>query len=1360
MASVQQSKKEKNEEKGEEAMTRLKKKKPDDPNKELNLRQNPLDNNKNPFNVLLFFFIQPLIVLGTKKALEMSDMIRLPFSDLTAQAWKRLETQIERERKLITDEERKKVAETKKTSGWRIIRALYRAHGIQSLWGGICLMVWVGVYGFQPLFIRAILNKIVNKHDPIFGNFSPTALWITLLCFALVQIFFLNHAFYWMFRFSFRMRAAVMNFVYRKAIKLSSASKLSQSSGNIVTLMSVDPMLIFGGTVPQHWIWLGPVLIIIAMSLLSTELGPVSIVPVAMMCIMASIQVKLFNLISVTRRALLKKTDKRISVITEILSGIRIIKSYAWEKRAAQQVQELRGQETDQLRRLLYLQAANQVIFFISPPLIGIGAFLTYQYIYQDITVDKVVVVLAYTNLLRLPMAIMPRAIGQFIESLVSYRRLEKFYFFNEEVHEREVFHVLDDKDDRAISLKDSEFSWDSIMNEAGKKASDGQTDGQPFKLFVNDLTLKKGQLCIVCGTVGSGKTSLLSAILGEMTINKNKCFVNGAVSYVSQRPWIQNSTVRDGILFAREYEKEEYDLVVEASQLSTDLEILPYGDETEIGERGINLSGGQKQRVAIARALYNSKDKDIYLLDDPLSAVDVHVANKLWESAIGNNGILKDKTRILVLNSHYHLLKEADLVCIMDHGKLAFCGNAEDALEKYSSLLVGENSDETENTNEEASDQNVVDNNTKKKDNEGEGKMDEIVKDDIKVTVVNTATSDEEKKASSSSSEEAKDSKVDNDDQKEEKKLYKKEDRAKGVVGCGTYLAWFRSASSFGYGIPWALFIVTLYLTAQVGRTGSDFLLTYWAKTPNEPALILYISLTCVTFVLLIARGFLFMYTSVCASVNFHDTIFTAVLKAPINLFFDVTKTGQIINRFSSDMDHVDVQLPTFGIQFFQNSMYVFAAVVVCAISNVYFVPFLIPIGIIYYTSQYYYRKSSREVKRLEGISRSPIFSGFQEMLNGVETIRAFDQSDKFVGINDKYVDRNNGIYLDFQMCSRWLALRLDVVGISIFCTVAALALFFPVSEEARPVVGLGLVYCLQITGLLQWTVRTFIETENNMTAVERLEHYTKNIPLEKPSIVESNRPAKTWPANGAVEFKNVVMSYRPGLPQVLKKININIKGGEKVGVCGRTGSGKSSMIVSLLRLVELDGGSIIIDGMDISKIGLSDLRSNLSLIPQEPVLFSGDVRHNLDPFDDYIDNAIWEAIRNVGLDEFVKSLGDGLQSTVAEQGLNFSAGQRQLICVARALLRGNKIIIMDEATASVDSETDQNLQKMIRTAFADCTVICIAHRIDTILDSDKICVLDDGLVLEFDTPENLLQDKDSSFYALVDEMKKNKKK
>jgi ATP-binding cassette, subfamily C (CFTR/MRP), member 1 len=1331
---------------------------------ELQLRKNPLDTNRNPFSVLMFFFVQPLIVLGTKKVLEMSDMIRLPYSDLTAQAWKRLDGHLERERKSISQEEREKVAETNNTSGWRLFRALYRAHGIQSFYGGFCLLVWVCVYGFQPLFVRAILNKIVGKDDPIFANFSNFALWLTLLGFAIVQILFLNHGFFWMFRFSFRMRAAVMNFVYRKAIKLSSASKLSQSSGNIVTLMSVDPMLVFGGTVAQHWIWLGPILIILSLSLLVSELAGVAVVPVGIMLIMASVQIKLFNLISITRRALLKMTDKRISVITEILSGIRIIKSYAWEKRAAQQVQDLRRKETDQLRRLLYLQAANQVIFFISPPLIGIGAFLTYQYIYKDITVEKVIVVLAYTNLLRLPMAIMPRAIGQFIESLVSFRRLEKFYFFNEEVHERGDFRVIDDKDNRAISFKKSEFSWDSILNEGKKRKGDAngvningstnneeQEDGEPFKLFVNDLTINKGQLVIVCGTVGSGKTSLLSAILGEMTINKNKCFVNGSVSYVSQRPWIQNSTVKDGILFARDFDHDEYNRVVKASQLASDLEILPDGDETEIGERGINLSGGQKQRVAIARALYNSNQKDIFLLDDPLSAVDVHVANKLWADAIGNTGILKDKTRVLVLNSHYHLLKEADVVCIMTNGTLTFCGKAEEALDTYAALLVGESGidsviqndtgENNENDENDGKEQKIIEKNDEKAKTKSK---DEVVKT-VAVTLEHSKKAEGEE--------------GDNGDNKS-KKLYEKEDRAKGKVHLGTYLAWFRSASPFGNGLPWALFIVLLYLIAQIGRTGSDFLLTNWAKAPDEPSLILYISLTCVTFVLLIVRGFLFMYTSVQASKNFHDTIFKAVLKAPINLFFDVTKTGQIINRFSSDMDHVDVQLPTFGIQFFQNSIYVFAAVIVCGISNVYFIPFLIPIGAIYYVSQYYYRKSSREVKRLEGISRSPIFSGFQEMLNGAETIRAFDQSSKFIAHNDKYVDRNNAIYLDFQMCSRWLALRLDVVGISIFCTVAGLALFFPVQEESRSVVGLGLVYCLQITGLLQWTVRTFIETENNMTAVERLEHYTKNIPSEQPPIVESNRPSPTWPEAGAIEFKNVVMSYRPGLPQVLKKINISVKGGEKVGVVGRTGSGKSSLIVSLLRLVELDSGSIVIDGVDISTIGLTDLRSNISLIPQEPVLFSGDVRHNLDPFDDYQDGAVWEAIRNVGLYEFIKSLGNGLCSKVAEQGLNFSAGQRQLICVARALLRGNKIIIMDEATASVDSETDQNLQKMIRSAFADCTVLCIAHRLDTILDSDKICVLDNGQVLEFDTPENLLKDNTSEFFGLVDEMNKNNEK
>eukprot|EP00944_MAST-04C_sp_MAST-4C-sp1_P015843 g15843.t1 len=1282
------------------------------PDRELNLVQNPLDKSFNPLNVLLFLFIQPLIVLGSKRPLEMADMIRLPHSDQTQQAWKRLKATLDAEKKLITDGERKKVAETQKTGGWRLLRALYRANGIQSLYGGVSLLIWVCVYGFQPLFVRAILNKIVQKHDPIFGNVSNLGLWLTLLCFALVQIVFLNHGFFWMYRFAFRLRSAVMNFVYRKAIKLSSTSKLSQSSGNIVTLMSVDPMLVFGGTVPQHWIWLGPVLIVLSMSLLTTELGPISVVPVGMMIIMASVQIKLFNLISITRRAVLKKTDKRISVITEILSGIRIIKSYAWEKRAAQQVQGLREQETTQLRRLLYLQAANQVIFFISPPLIGIGAFLTYQYFYGDITVDKVIVVLAYTNLLRLPMAIMPRAIGQFIESLVSIRRLEKFYFFNEEVIERQPFATIDEKDKRAIAMVDSEFSWDSTLNESEKKKSvntsksldegtdrrnesSSQTIGQPFKLFIDNLVIEKGQLCIICGTVGSGKTSLLSAILGEMTINRNKCFVNGAISYVAQRPWIQNSTVKDGVLFARDFEKAEYESVLRAAQLDTDIRMLPHGDATEIGERGINLSGGQKQRVAIARALYKSDKKDIFLLDDPLSAVDVHVANKLWESAIGNNGILKGKTRVLILNSHYHLLKEADLVCVMDGGRLAFAGTSEDAIKKFPSLLAGE---------DHVNDNVLIDRINSAGVNVEEEKEDRV--EDVRdLKKFNSEASEVNIERTVSSAVE--DSKEGDDKDSQSKKLYNKEDRAKGRVKCGTYLAWFRSASSFGNGIPWALFIVLLYLTAQVGRTGSDFLLTNWADNPTTPSLVLYISLTLVTFVFLIARGFLFMYTSVSASKNFHNKIFSAVLKAPINLFFDVTKTGQIINRFSSDMDHVDVQLPTFGIQFFQNSIYVFAAVVVCGISNIWFIPFLIPIGFIYYISQSYYRKSSREVKRLEGISRSPIFAGFQEMLNGVETIRAFDQSNQFIYANEKYVDRNNGIYMDFQMCSRWLALRLDVVGISIFCT-----------------------------------------------------HYTKNIPLEKASIIKSNRPSENWPLEGAIEFKNVVMSYRPGLPQVLKKINLKIKGGEKIGVCGRTGSGKSSMIVSLLRLVELDNGSITIDGVDISKIGLSDLRSNLSLIPQEPVLFSGDVRHNLDPFDDCDDDAVWQALRNVGLDDFVKTLGNGLQSAVAEQGLNFSAGQRQLICVARALLRGNKIIIMDEATASVDSETDQKLQRMIRTAFAECTVICIAHRLDTILDSDKICVLGDGNVLEFDSPENLLKDKSGEFYALVDEMKKNKEK
>ncbi len=524
---------------------------------------------------------------------------------------------------------------------------------------------------------------------------------------------------------------------------------------------------------------------------------------------------------------------------------------------------------------------------------------------------------------------------------------------------------------------------------------------------------------------------------------------------------------------------------------------------------------------------------------------------------------------------------------------------------------------------------------------------------------------------------------------------------------------------------------------------------------------------MSALSLVAIVIRSLLFVNVSIGASRTFHRLIFHGVLRAPVNLFFDVTHVGEILNRFAGDLDHVDLQLPEFAMQFFQNSLYCLAAILICAWSSYYFLALLVPIFAVYLTVQNYFRKTSRELKRIEGVTRSPIFSSYQELLAGLDTIRAFDATASFYQANTRRTDLNTSAYLMFQMSSRWLALRLDALGVTTFCAVAAFALFLPLPEEQLPIVGLALVYALQITGLLQWTVRTFIETENNMTAVERLHHYVERIPRET-SVAPSNAAAGAatpeptlpagWPLEGAVSIRGLRMRYRPGLPLVLRGVDLDVRPGERIGIVGRTGSGKSSLIQALLRIVESEwasGSRILIDGARIDRVPLRTLRGGMSVIPQDPVLFSGTVRRNLDPFGQHSDDALWRVLRLVEIEGFVRGLERGLLAPVADSGENFSAGQRQLMCFARALLRESRIIVMDEATASVDSATDDKLQQMVRTAFRDRTVLVVAHRLSTILDSDRVCVMDTGRVSEYDTPAALMADRSSLFFDLVEEMK-----
>ena len=1425
-------------------------------------------------NTCTFAFMSGLIFAGARRPLEVEDVPELCDEDSSASVDRSFKKAID----IIAKKDPTVRALVRRSSGWTSVCIVVRAKGNRLWYGGVCLALWSMCYCLQPLFIKAILTQIkiknrqdwtrgvsmsvtngtqfettianatnVHLDDPIHDRdllkgLSPLALWLLCLLTGLCQIFLLNHAFYNMFRFSFSARLGFMNQVWEKAIRLSSAGKLDPSMGNIQTLMAVDPARIMMGAIGVHWVWLGWVLIIASVGLMAVEIGWVALVPVACLLIIVIVQLIVVRKIGKTRRDVVQATDRRVQLTNEFLTGIRMLKMYAWESHAGTLVENARNEELSSLKRLLLLLQTNAVIFFIAPITIALATFTTYVQVYgeKDFDVSKCITVLGYMNLMRLPMALMPKCTGAFVDSLVSHRRIANFLFKGDEVRPRDKFGKIlngtlslgtillpanmnffwkpnGHKRDLPTSIQtnNNSISIAKHSEERSAKREILSKDQWHLNTGAKGLTVPSGKLVCVMGQVGQGKTSLIAALLGEMKLdgddgNKHtQNYLNGSVALVTQKAWIQNATVREAILFGSKYDKLKYDSVVSASQLQPDIRALPHGDQTEIGDRGLNLSGGQKQRVAIARAIYLKDEKDIFIFDDPLSACDVHVAGALWDEVIcGEDSMLHGKTRIVVLNSHYHLLNSADMVVCLVNGKVEVFDSPGEAIACHPALGVGNEDDgapEHTMENEVASDTIAVSTDTVKIVTEevvSEEGVSQFAPRELRQRSISVASSTSSSLHSSAKA----------------RNLYDKENRTKGAVTIDTYIAWFDSAAANfseccsccccnllktkrttkDHQSRWAgvILLISVFFTfaaCQAGRTLSDLALTWWSKTPSDRgAYILFLIISALTLGSILVRAFLFVYVSIGASQNFHKRIFKAVLDAPINLFFDITHVGEILNRFSSDLDHVDTLLPEFASQFFQNSLYCFAAIIICAWSSYYFLAMLVPLVFIYASVQTLFRKSSRELKRLEGVTRSPIFSAYQEALSGLDTIRAFDVKDRFSRANTKRTDLNTSLYLHYQMASRWLALRLDFLGVVTFCSVAAFALFLPLPEDQLPVVGLALVYALQITGLLQWTVRTFIETENNMTAVERLEYYRKKIPREKLEGFSSEHandknkgpPPEDWPQHGEIVIKNLWMRYRPGLPFVLRGVNMKIRSKEKIGVCGRTGSGKSSLIQALFRIVEsewsettdcvenrdpdkveskdsLSRSIIEIDGVNIAHVPLQQLRSKMSIIPQDPVLFTGTIRKNLDPFEKYDDKSLWHVLKLVELESFVRGLPNLLNHPVADGGENFSSGQRQLICFARALLRKTNIIVMDEATASVDSETDRKLQKMIRTRFKDQTVICIAHRLETILDCDCVCVLDKGKVVEYAPVDVLLNTKEgeppSMFAGLVEEMRKH---
>ncbi|XP_054708721.1 multidrug resistance-associated protein 1-like [Uloborus diversus] len=874
----------------------------------------------------------------------------------------------------------------------------------------------------------------------------------------------------------------------------------------------------------------------------------------------------------------------------------------------------------------------------------------------------------------------MPDAVSQYIQAVSSIERLRNFFIANQQ--DSQVV-GNNTREGEMLALSKASLSW--------------SPEAEPTLENV-DLSVSAGKLIAITGPVGSGKSSLLSAILGELYKTAGTIDLKGSIAYVPQQAWIQNRSLKHNILFLKPMKEEFYNKVLDCCCLRPDLDILPAGDETEIGEKGINLSGGQKQRVSLARAVY--QNKDIYILDDPLSAVDVHVRKALFDDVIGSKGLLQNKTRILVTHD-ISVLPGVDLIVTIKDGKIVETGT-------YSELMKNEGAFSAF-ISEHANPNSAV-NTAEQPKNYGR-------------SLSRFASTDSEKSKKSLERSSSQDKNV--------KALLEKQDMARlieeekmetGGVKRGVYLSYVRHFSLL-------LFIPTVlgFLSYVTFEAGANVWLSKWntdalQNTTNTTAttwrLSIYAALLCGQAISYTVAIIALLFGSTVAAKLYHKEMLNSVLRCPMS-FFDTTPLGRIMNRFSADMDIADMQLIYVLEGWFDCLFFVTSGFVVIGIYTPIFLTTLLPLGVLYYILQKLHLSASRQIKRLESTTRSPLYSYFLESIQGVSSIKAYQAEKEFIENFDEILDKHITCYFNTLSCNSWLHFCLDILGCTMVLVATSLAVYHR-SYLGAAVVALMITYALHMKNATAWIVRMNTDLENKSVSIERIDEYT-HLESEADWSIPENEPPSNWPNKGEIIFDNYSTKYRKDLNLVLRDIDFRVNSNEKVGIVGRTGAGKSSVTLALFRIIEPVYGAIFIDRTDVSKIGLHALRSNISIIPQDPVLFTGSLRFNLDPNNDYDDEEIWRSLDSSNLKDFVSSLNKGLEHEVEEGGLNLSAGQRQLFCLARALLKKTKILVLDEATAAVDMDTDQRIQNTIRTALANHTVLTIAHRLNTVIDYDK---------------------------------------
>ncbi|KAI0502262.1 hypothetical protein KFK09_017209 [Dendrobium nobile] len=1285
-------------------------------NQQLNESESDIGNvslltNASFLSILTFSWVGPLLSVGHKKTIDLKDVPQLDDGDRVDGVFPIFKSKLESCTKSSLDSNGSLNSNgTAQISSFQLAKAL-----ILAAWGYVLvtavyallytLCTYVGPY-LIDFFVQYLNGNQTFEYEG----------YVLVVAFIVAKFFECLSQRHWFFQLQHvgvRVRAFLISIIYQKGLTLSSRARQGRTTGEIINIMSVDAERISLFSWYMHDLWMVPIQVTLALLILYSSLGLASLAALAATFVVMLANVPLGKMQENYQQKMMESKDTRMKATSEILRNMRILKLQGWEMKFLSKISELRKKETNWLRKYVYTSALTTFVFWGAPTFVAVVTFGACVLMGIPLESGKVLSALATFRVLQEPIYVLPDTISMVVQTKVSLDRISSFLCL-EDLQQDAVEKLPRGSSNVAIEVSGGTFSWDP---------SESPT--------VKDLNFKvlQGMRVAVCGVVGSGKSTLLACILGEVPKMVGTVKLCGTTTYVAQTPWIQSGKIQDNILFGQEMDLEKYENVLEACSLKKDLEILPFGDQTIIGERGINLSGGQKQRIQIARALY--QDADIYLFDDPFSAVDAHTGSHLFKECL--LGILASKT-VLYVTHQVEFLPSADLILVMKDGKITEMGKYDDIITSGSDFM------ELVGAHKEAL--SAID------------RMDLANENSINTIEDSSIDTQSSKKTENEEPKDAQNSKLEERDM-QKGQLVQEEEREKGRVGFWVYWKYITTAYK-GALVPLILFAQILF---QVLQIGSNYWMAWAApvsKDMDPPVsvftlLYVYVALAMGSSVCILIRAFLLMMAGYKTATILFDKMHFSIFRAPMS-FFDSTPSGRILNRASTDQSDVDTNIPSqTGSLAFSIIQLIGIIAVMSQVAWQVFIVFVPVIGISIWYQQYYI-DTARELARLMGVCKAPIIQHFAESLSGSTTIRSFNQQSRFICINSNRMDEFSRPKFHSAGAREWLCFRLDMLSSIMFAFSLIVLICMPKGVIDPGIAGLAVTYGLNLNMLQAWVIWTLCDLENKIISVERILQYT-SVPSEPPLIVETNRPDHKWPSKGEVDLRDLQVRYALHMPFVLRGLTCTFPGGLKTGIVGRTGSGKSTLIQTLFRIIDPTVGQIHIDGLDISTIGLHDLRCKLSIIPQDPTMFEGTVRTNLDPLEEYTDEQIWEALDCCQLGDEVRKKENKLDSIVAENGDNWSVGQRQLVCLGRVILKRSKVLVLDEATASVDTATDSLIQKTLRQQFLDSTVITIAHRITSVLDSDMVLLLDNGLIVEHDTPAKLLENKSSLFAKLVSE-------